>query len=102
MSWFKRHKHQWTIHKASFPTGHCIPANAAKGLTQQVPYSFEATDQNNIPYTRIQTYYVINHREVVLYCKTCDCGVVKSCDAFEAQEFEKNNIIYEQALGELK
>lgn len=103
MGLFNHHKHQWTIYKAVFPLGHAIPKAAFKGLTSKGNV-YNSTDWNNIPDTKIYTHYVVDRPKMVvtLYCKTCSCGKTVSCNAFEAQEYEKNNIIYEQALKELE
>lgn len=97
-------KHKWKIKKAVFKYGYSIPANASRELTSVTDYSSGATAYFAAPYTKITTYYTVqpNHT-ITLYCKFCsNCRKVLPADAFEAQEYEREQEVFELALNELR
>ncbi len=88
-------KHRFVVKEAVFEYGTTITSQASKGLTSVCVYSTDATDYYACPKTIIKTHFVVNgKRTVSLYCKVCQrCGLVKSCDAFDYEEFKKYNEI---------
>ena len=87
-------KHTFIVKEAKFDYGNSIPAIASFGLTEYTYFDSYSTDRYSVPHTIIHTHYKVKNRYVYLYAKQCIyCGKVVACDAFGAQEKERENDI---------
>lgn len=107
MSWFKKktfHVHEWKVKKAVFPLEREIGSIESSNLTARKEAWHLIVTNSRVPDTLILTHYVICEKDktVTLYCNQClTCKKVVSCNAFDAQEAEKEIEIYDAALTEL-
>jgi len=87
-------KHKFIVKEAKFDYGYSIPAVSSLGLTEYAYCYSYSTDLYAVPNTIIHTYFKVKKPYVYLYAKQCvHCGKVLACDAFEAQQKERENEI---------